>query len=346
MVGIGPELTHHVFVVLGDASEHHAPGLQSFQRFVDTEPEARKAVLAADFRGPGERRAGFGDHAGPQGAVEIHDHTLLPVMAGEGDQAIDMDARHDRLAPVRVPVQGGGERGEVGTHVEDGLPLALRALQQPARGAEMREAHQPVIDEVVQPLGSKGSRRVDEMYVVIAFDEFSEGEIGATEPVPVANGPAVSHAQRLDRGFGEPVQQDRLGRHRPQLFDDIARLHDIEPGRVAADLLRSSHHDRSPRPQRADDDGVVRPFRGQAHIVGEARGYAQVEAPPRAFAAQEVSFHLNVAFAEQQQVETPAVAPERGDPQGFAGGPAGVRAFLPSATELLEQGVGVASVSG
>ena len=90
----------------------------------------------------------------------------------------------------------------------------------------------------------------------------------------------------------------------------------------------------------------MRPFRRQAHIVGEAGGDTQVKAPPRAFAPQEIGLHLYVALAEQEEVEPTPIPFERLHPQRFARGPAGMCAFLPCAAELFEQGVGVASVRG
>ena len=131
-------------------------------------------------------------------------------MAGEGDQAVDVGARHNRLAPVRISIKRVGEGGEVGKHIEYGLPLTVGPLQQPAGRAEVGEAHQSIVDELFQPLGAERGRGVYEMHVIEGLDEFSEGEVCATEAVPVAQDPAVRHAQRIDRRFGQTVQQNWL----------------------------------------------------------------------------------------------------------------------------------------
>ena len=65
--------------------------------------------------------------------------------------------------------------------------------------------------------------------------------------------------------------------------------------------------------KRADQDRVVPALAGEADIVGEGRGDAQIDAARRGLAAQEIGLHLQVAIAEQHHVEPPPRRREVGE---------------------------------
>ena len=58
-----------------------------------------------------------------------------------------------------------------------------------------------------------------------------------------------------------------------------------------------------PRTECAYNNRLVLVFRGEAHIVGESCGDAQVDPAPRGFLAKEIGLHLDVAVAEQENID-------------------------------------------
>lgn len=109
-----------------------------------------------------------------------------------------MGAGGDALAPSWIAADEIDEAVGLGHEVVNGGLLALGALQQPARRAEMAERKQPVIDE----FRGQGVRDVDDMGLRDAADEVGERQIGGAHAVAVAAGAALGQAQRLHGRLG------------------------------------------------------------------------------------------------------------------------------------------------
>ena len=92
-----------------------------------------------DFRRPGERRAGLGEHARPQHAVEIDDHEL----SWRRSPAPSSARRNGRARPgahaARIAADQRDDAVGIRRQAMNRRFLAFRPLQQPARRAEMRE---------------------------------------------------------------------------------------------------------------------------------------------------------------------------------------------------------------
>ena len=102
VIGIFPELADRRLVVLADAGQHDAATLQAEKGLMQAEEQADVGRGAADFRIPGEGAAGFGQHAGPQHAVEIDDDAFLAIEAEHGRERIDVAARDAGFAPIGI----------------------------------------------------------------------------------------------------------------------------------------------------------------------------------------------------------------------------------------------------
>ena len=105
---------------------------------------------------------------------------------------------------------------------------------------------------------------------------------------------------------------------------------------------RSILGDQVPGAEGAHEDRLVRPFGGQAEVVGEACGHAQVHISGGGFATQEVGFHLQVAVAEQKDVPAMGLgAAQVVGAERRRHGPVGVGAFAGLTTELIERLAGI-----
>ena len=94
--------------------------------------------------------------------------------------------------------------------------------------------------------------------------------------------------------------------------------------------------DQMPGPQGADEDGVVLAFADKPNIVGKSRRHMQIDAAPRRFPAQEIGFHLDIAIAEQDDIDALSAGAEIVEAVGGADRPIGRRAFLQVAPIALE----------
>src|SRR5579859_618654 len=111
--------------------------------------EADIGVVSANLRRPGEGRPSLGQYAWPKRAVQIDNHALLAPKTHDDGQKIHVRARGHSFAPIKVGPDPLGERRRLGKYIVDCGELAWRPLQHPARRAEMGEADQAVIHELV-----------------------------------------------------------------------------------------------------------------------------------------------------------------------------------------------------
>ncbi len=131
--------------------------------------------------------------------------------------------------------------------------------------------------------------------------ETREFEIRPAEAVAVPIGAAIGEAEGLHGRLRQIVDEDRRRAARPQSGNRLARLGDIEIPRYAVTRLFAC--DGAARAQRTDDDRLVHALLGELDIVGKGRGDAQIDAAGGGRAAQEIGLGLQLAIAEQQDVE-------------------------------------------
>ena len=94
--------------------------------------------------------------------------------------------------------------------------------------------------------------------------------------------------------------------------------------------------DEVPGPQCADENRVMPAFTDKTNIVRKRRRYPQFNAAARRFPAQEVGLHLDVAIAQQNDIEGLAAGAEIVQAVGSADRPIGRRAFFHRAPVALQ----------
>jgi hypothetical protein len=128
-----------------------------------------------------------------------------------------------------------------------------------------------------------------------------------------------------------------------QLAQQIGGMRDIGRVRVKAVNILD---DQVTGPQGADENHIVFAFGGKTNVVGECRGYMQIDAAAARFPAQEVGFHLDIAIAEQNRIDTSAGGVEVVETISSADRPVGSRSLLQFTPVALEHFGGVAAVLG
>ena len=207
------------------------------------------------------------------------------------------------LAQIGIPVQLFRQPGQVRGQSVDGGLLGLDPLQQPARRAEMGEAHLPVVQQPRLARRRQGRGHIHHMDIGIVLGQRRQGDIGEAEPVAMPQQAPLREAQGLDGGLGQVVDQDRGRGHRAQLLDHVpGRLQEEAGGGLARGGIHRVHEGMAGT-QGPDQDQVVAAIDGHGDVVGKARRDLQVQPAALAFLPQEVLLHLHVAVAEQQHVQ-------------------------------------------
>ncbi len=108
---------------------------------------------------------------------------------------------------------------------------------------------------------------------------------------------------------------------------------------------RRAHGHQPPRAQGADQYRLVRPLGRQPQVVGKAGRHRGPGPAPGRLAAQEVGLHLQLAVAEQQELDLVAHRPaEILDPARLRHRPIGIGAFLGAQAQPVQGLAGVAPV--
>ncbi len=190
----------------------------------------------------------------------------------------------------------------------------------------MSEGNLPVVEH---PFGARRAQRrrdIDYMHAGHRRRHLGQREIGQAETRAMSRDSTFRESQRLHGGFRQIVDQDRRGCPLAQLLEQLPCLREISGVRVLAG--RGRLRDEVPRSERAYKNSVVLVFGGEAHVVGKGRRDTQVDTAPCSFPAQEIRLHLDIAIAEQQDIDAFPGAAQILDSIASSRRPTGCDAFL------------------
>ncbi len=154
--------------------------------------------------------------------------------------------------------------------------FAFRTLQHPARRAEMREAHLPVIEHSFGARRRQRRRDIDDMHAGNVAASSASATLARRKRVRCPVMPRSARPSGCTVGSGRlsiRIGAEVLSRN---CCKQMPRLRDINRMRSLARRGRFSDH--MPRAQSADENGVMFMFGGKTHIVGKGCGDMQVDA--------------------------------------------------------------------